>query len=134
MIAETTKRTAVKVAAWVSWLGAMSMLAYVAMQPLMSPVRQWGGLAVVFLIGVAIALGLASSRYKLSDTIVAALQTGYKLSEEAANKRVREAEARAQNRHNTAMEEARAEVSEQKKARIELQHRLDHDDEEETKV
>jgi hypothetical protein len=57
--------------------------------------RRKFSVAVVLFIGVAIATGLACSRHKLSETIVAALQTGYDLSEERARERVEEAEEAA---------------------------------------
>lgn len=94
---EAFKRNAVKVGAWTSWLAALFSTFWITIGFGLMPDddRRKFGVVVVLFIGIAIRLGQASSRYKLSDTIVGALKTGYDLSEENAKRRLQRTEAHA---------------------------------------
>jgi hypothetical protein len=127
MASEDRKRRSVKVATWTSWLAALGMTAWITTQPVESSARQYS-LLIVLLIGVAIRLGQESSRYKLGDTIVAALKTGYNLSEEHAKIRVDAAEAMASERHEEAMKQAREEIAKQEAERLRVQNRNQEED------
>jgi hypothetical protein len=127
-MSDHAKRIATKVTAWTSWLASFAATAYIVHLPIMHPHRQYG-VGIVLLIGIAIAAGLACSRHKLSDTIVAALKTGYDLSEEAARRRVEESEHIARARHVEAMGEARDEVARQTEERARVHARDDKEDE-----
>jgi hypothetical protein len=85
------KRVVVQWTAWLSWLAALSLAAWDSL----SSEGKNLDLLVIFLVGVAISAGLSLSRHRLTDTIVAALQTGYDLSEEHARQRVSDQEESA---------------------------------------
>lgn len=132
MASEDGKRRSVKTVAWASWLTALfgTMWVTFGFGVGESDFRRQFGVVVVMFIGVAIASGLSLSRQKLSDTIVAALKTGYDLSEEKARKRMNAAEIMASQRHEEAMIEARNEAEKQKAERLRVQIRNDKEDNE----
>lgn len=73
---EDQKRTTVKLAAVLGWLG-VALVTLLRVTEAIGP--NWGVLSLP-LIGMAILAGISWNRYKLQDTMVAALQAGYNLA------------------------------------------------------
>lgn len=73
---EDTKRALVRCTAWGGWVVTLLILA----GRLHGTLGQEWGLVAVSAIGVSVVSGLATSRFKLQDTIASALAAGYELT------------------------------------------------------
>ncbi len=91
---ESSRRKAITVLAYGSWLGALGMTAVLTyfnfthpLPALPNAFQRVGGLFIVLLIGVAISSGLALSRIRLAKTLSAVFEEGYRASEKRKNNR-----------------------------------------------
>lgn len=76
---EAVWRKFITALAWLSWLAALAVFAYATWQ--FDPSKgefapQWVGFTFITCIGVGIAAGNAKAKHNLSDTILAAFETG----------------------------------------------------------